>query len=54
MVYCSPNIQVMNSSRMGWMGHVACIGVKGNAYRVLVGKPKGNNQLEDLDVDRRV
>jgi len=27
---------------------------KRNAYIVLVGKRKGNNQLEDLDVDGRI
>jgi hypothetical protein len=26
-------------------GHVACTGVKRNAYRVLVGKPEGKRQL---------
>ena len=28
-----------------WAGHVACMGKKGNAYRVLVGKPEGKRPL---------
>jgi hypothetical protein len=30
---------------MRWAGHVACIGAKKNAYRVLVGKPEGKKPL---------
>jgi hypothetical protein len=30
---------------VGWAGHVACMGKKGNAYRVLVGKPEGKRPL---------
>ena len=38
----SPNtIQVMKSRRMRWAGHVACMGGRKAAYRVLVGKPEG-------------
>jgi len=54
-LYCSPNvIQVTKSRRMRWVGHVACRGEKGNAYKVLVGKPEGKNHLKDLDLARRV
>jgi len=28
-----------------WAGHVACIGKKREAYRVLVGKPEGKRPL---------
>jgi hypothetical protein len=30
---------------MRWTGHVARIGEKRNAYRILVGKPEGNRLL---------
>jgi hypothetical protein len=30
---------------MGWTKNVACIGEKGNAYRILVGKPGGKRPL---------
>jgi hypothetical protein len=30
---------------MRWAGHVARIGEKRNAYRILVGKPEGKRQL---------
>jgi hypothetical protein len=33
---------------MRWAGHVAQMGEKSNAYRILVGKPEG--RWEDLDV----
>ena len=33
------------------MGHVARIGDKRSAYRVLVRRPEGRDHLEDLDVD---
>jgi hypothetical protein len=31
--------------RMRWTGHVARMGEKRNAYRILVGKPKGKRPL---------
>jgi hypothetical protein len=31
--------------RMRWAGHVACMGEKRNAYRILVGKPEGRRPL---------
>jgi hypothetical protein len=33
--------RMMKSRRMRWAGHVARIGEKRNAYRILVGKPEG-------------
>jgi hypothetical protein len=36
-LYSSPN-RMIKSRRVGWAGHVALMGVKRNAYRVLVGK----------------
>jgi hypothetical protein len=41
--YCSPSMIRMNESRMMMLaGHVARMGEKRNAYRILVGKPEGN------------
>jgi hypothetical protein len=48
----SPNIiRVIRSRRMRWVGHVARMGNRRGAYRILVGKPEGKNHLEDLDVN---
>jgi hypothetical protein len=45
-LYCSPSIiRIIKSRRMRWAGHVARTGEKRNAYRFLVGKPKGNRSL---------
>jgi hypothetical protein len=38
----------MIKSRMRWGGHVARMGEKKNAYRILVGKPEGKRPLGDL------
>jgi hypothetical protein len=47
-LYSSPSIiRIIKSRRMNWAGHVARMGEKRNAYRLLVGKPEGK---EDLDV----
>ena len=38
-MYCSPNIvRVIKSRRMRWAGHVARMGERRDAYRVLVGQ----------------
>jgi hypothetical protein len=36
---------MIKSRRMGWAGHVALMGEKRNAYRILVGKQKGKRPL---------
>ena len=37
-LYCSPNtMRVIQSRRMRWAGHVACMGVRRGIFRVLVG-----------------
>jgi hypothetical protein len=42
----SPSIiRIIKSRRMRWADHVAQMGEKRNAYRLLVGKPEGNRQL---------
>jgi hypothetical protein len=44
---------MIKSRMMKWAGHVARMGAKRNAYRVLVGKSEGKEPLEDLDVGGR-
>jgi hypothetical protein len=45
-LYSSPYIiRVMKSRRMRWAGHVARMGEKRNAYKLLVGKPAGKGPL---------
>jgi hypothetical protein len=41
-LYSSPSIiRIMKSRRMRWAGHVARMGEKRNACRLLIGKPEG-------------
>jgi hypothetical protein len=50
-LYCSSSIiRITKSRRMRWAGHVARMGEKRNACRLLVGKPEGKRPLEDQDV----
>jgi len=45
-LYCSPNIvRVIKSRVMRWARHVARMGERRGAYRVLVGKPEGKRPL---------
>jgi hypothetical protein len=45
-LYCSPSIvRIIKSKRMKWAGHVARMGDKKNAYRLLVGKPERKRPL---------
>jgi hypothetical protein len=45
-LYSSPSIiRIINSRKMKWAGHVARMGEKRNAYRLLVGKPEGRSPL---------
>jgi hypothetical protein len=45
-LYSSPSIiRMMKSRRMRWARHVARMGEKRNAYRLLVGKPEGKRPL---------
>jgi hypothetical protein len=45
-LYSSPSIiKMIKSRRMWWAGHVARMGEKSNAYRILVGKPEGKRPL---------
>jgi hypothetical protein len=48
-LYSSPNvIRMTKSRRMRWAEHVARMGEKRNAYRILVGKPEGKKPLGRL------
>jgi hypothetical protein len=45
-LYSSPNIiRVSKSRRMRWAGHVARMGEKRGAYRILMGRPEGRRPL---------
>jgi hypothetical protein len=45
-LYFSPSIiRMITSRRMRWAGHVARIGAKRNAYRILMGKREGKRPL---------
>jgi hypothetical protein len=45
-LYPSPSIiRIIKSRRMSWAGHLARMGEKKNAYRILVGKPGGKRPL---------
>jgi hypothetical protein len=45
-LYSSPSIiRVTKSRRMRWSRHVARMGEKRNAFRILVGKPEGKRPL---------
>jgi hypothetical protein len=48
-LYSSPSIiRIIKSRRMRWARHVVRMGVKRNAYRLLVGKPEGKRPLGRL------
>jgi hypothetical protein len=44
----------MKSRRMKLMEHVANTGNRKGTYRVLVGRPEGNNNLKDRGVDGKI
>jgi hypothetical protein len=45
-LFSSPNtILVSISRRMKSVGHVACMGERKSAYRILVGRPEGRTKL---------
>jgi hypothetical protein len=44
-LYSSPSIIRINKSRRRWADHVARMGEKRNAYRLLMGKPEGKRPL---------
>jgi hypothetical protein len=44
-LYSSPDISLVKSRRMRWVGHVARMGEERKVYKVLVGKPDGRRPL---------
>jgi hypothetical protein len=45
-LYTSPSIiTIIKLRRMRWEDHVACMGEKRNAYRLVLGKPEGKRPL---------
>jgi hypothetical protein len=54
-LYSSPNIiRIMKSRRMRWAGHVARMGEKRGAYRILVGNLREGDHLGNPGVDGRI
>ena len=54
-LYSSPNIiRVIKSRRLRWAGHVARMGERRGAYRVLVGILREGDHLIDTGVDGRI
>jgi hypothetical protein len=48
-LYSLPSaIRIIKSGRIKWVEHLARIGEKRNAYRLLVGKPEGKRSLGRL------
>jgi hypothetical protein len=48
-LYSSPSIiRMIKSRRIRWPGHVARMGEKNNAYKILVGKPPKNTTFRKL------
>jgi hypothetical protein len=46
-LYYSPSIiRIIKAKRMRWTGHVARMGEKRNAYKLLVGQPEGRRPLQ--------
>jgi hypothetical protein len=44
---------MIKSRRMIWAEHVARMGEKRTAYRILVGKPEGKRPLDSIKMDVR-
>jgi len=45
---------MIKSRRMRWVGHVAQMGDRSGAYRVLVGDLRDRDHLEDLGIGGRI
>jgi hypothetical protein len=44
-LHCTKYIWVFKSKRMIWAGHIASMGERRGAYRILVGRPDGKVRL---------
>jgi hypothetical protein len=45
-LYCSTTaVQAIKSKRMRWVGYIACMGDRRDAYRILALKPEGERRL---------
>jgi hypothetical protein len=44
-LYCSPIVIQVVKSIIRWVRHVACMGDRRRAYRILVGRPEGRRSL---------
>jgi hypothetical protein len=54
-LYSSSNIiREIKSRTMKWAEHVACMGERKVAYKVLLGKPEERNHLKDPGIDGRM
>jgi hypothetical protein len=54
-LYPSPNIiRVIKSRRLRWAGHVARMGEKRGAYKILMWRPEGRRPLRNPGVDGRI
>jgi len=54
-LHSPPNIvPVINSRRMRYAGHVACMGERKRVCRVLLGNLRERNQLEEPRMDKRI
>jgi hypothetical protein len=48
-LYSSPNMmRMIESRRLRWAGHLACVGGKRGAYAILVARPEGRTPLGRL------
>jgi hypothetical protein len=44
-LYTSPSVTRVIKLRVRWMGHVACMGEMGNAFKILIRKPERKRTL---------
>ena len=56
MIYTSLKTQfgLFKQDELRWAGYLACMKKSRGTYRILIGKPDGNSNLEDLGVDGMV